>query len=384
MKQLKLILLLMLLLSASVSAQRLHIDARIIDAKTGERLPFASVYINGQNSTISNAEGEFVIDADSADVLRISYVGYKTVHLRAVDVGQEVLLSSEGEMLGEVVVLGTDLVIQNTLQRMKEEYKKYRKTKSNYFYRQVGYTDRQCHSFLESFFTARSATQVSDMSLVTGRYLSVASMRTISPANFFTFAQVPVFSNQKHISSKEQLVPLHQGYARDYLTEMRVFGDGERRVYVIKFVPRNSDVRAIEGCLYVDAETFQLLKFEGRSTKEWVTHLKGKMGVVLPIAYSFVVNYQHENSFAEVSSVHFRTSYTADGHKFETTGMMFNVADRYFTSRGTLRFHDNLMDIISRKGLDGDFWKQNEIVKRTPIEEEALEIFERDNLFGVF
>ncbi len=85
-----------------------------------------------------------------------------------------------------------------------------------------------------------------------------------------------------------------------------------------------------------------------------------------------------------MSSVHFRTSYTADGHKFETTGMMFNVADRYFTSRGTLRFHDNLMDIISRNGLDGDFWKQNEIVKRTPIEEEALEIFERDNLFGVF
>ena len=49
-----------------------------------------------------------------------------------------------------------------------------------------------------------------------------------------------------------------------------------------------------------------------------------------------------------------------------------------------MRFHDNLMDIISRNGLDGDFWKQNEIVKRTPIEEEALEIFERDNLFGVF
>ena len=383
MKQLKFILLL-LLLAASASAQSLHVDARIIDAKTAECLPFASVYINGQNNTISNAEGEFVINADSADVLRISYVGYKTVHLRAVDIGQEVLLSSEGEMLGEVVVLGTDLVIQNTLQRMKEEYKKYRKTESNYFYRQVGYTDRQCHSFLESFFTARSATQVSEMSLVTGRYLSVASMRTLSPANFFTFAQVPVFSNQKHISSTEQLVPLHQGYARDYLTEMSVFGDGERRVYVIKFLPRNSDARAIEGCLYVDAETFQLLKFEGRSTKEWVSHMKGKMGVLLPIAYSFVVNYQHDNGFTEVSSVHFRTNYVVDGHLFETTGIMFNVADRYFTSRRALRFQDNLMDIISRKGLDDDFWQQNEIVKRTPIEEEALEIFERDNVFGVF
>ena len=362
----------------------LHVDARVIDAKTGERLPFASVYISGQNSTISNAEGEFVIDADSADVLRISYVGYKTVRLRAVDIGQEVLLSSEGEMLGEVVVLGTDLVIQNTLKRMKEENKQYRKTRANYFYRQVGYTDRQCHSFLESFFTARSASQVNEMSLVTGRYLSVASMRTISPANFFTFAQVPVFSNQKNIPSTEQLVPLHRGYARNYLTEMSLVGNDERRVYVISFVPRDSNAWAIEGRLYVDAETFQLLKYEGRSTKEWVSHMMGNRAVVRPIDYSFVVNYQLDNGFAEVSSVHFRTSYTADGHKFETTGVMFNVADRYFTSRGTLRFNDNLMDLIGRKGLDCGFWEQNEIVKRTPVEEEAVEIFEYDNLFGVF
>ena len=89
----KLVLWLMAM-TLSVHAQHLHVDARIIDAKTGERLPFASVYISGANSTISNAEGEFAIDADSTDVLRISYVGYKTVHLRAVDIGQEVLLSS--------------------------------------------------------------------------------------------------------------------------------------------------------------------------------------------------------------------------------------------------------------------------------------------------
>ena len=49
-----------------------------------------------------------------------------------------------------------------------------------------------------------------------------------------------------------------------------------------------------------------------------------------------------------------------------------------------MHFNDNLMDLIGRKGLDRDFWQQNEIVKRTPVEEEAVEIFERDNLFGVF
>ena len=150
-RKLKLILLL-LLMAVSANAQHLHIDARTIDAKTGERLPFASVYISGQKSTISNAEGEFVIDADSSDVLRISYVGYKTVHLRAVDIGQEVLLSSEGEMLGEVVVLGTDYIIKKALARHQKEAKKYGKKKSNFFYRQVSKSNRQCTAFLESFF----------------------------------------------------------------------------------------------------------------------------------------------------------------------------------------------------------------------------------------
>ncbi len=67
-RKLKLILLLFTLLlflpvSGSVlslsgeGGAPIHIDARTIDAKTGERLPFASVYISGQKSTISNADG---------------------------------------------------------------------------------------------------------------------------------------------------------------------------------------------------------------------------------------------------------------------------------------------------------------------------------------
>ena len=33
---------------------------------------------------------------------------------------------------------------------------------------------------------------------------------------------------------------------------------------------------------------------------------------------------------------------------------------------------------------DPMFWNKNEIVKRTPLEEEAIGLFDRDNLFGIF
>ena len=384
-------LTIIMMIALSAGAKAPDVNGKVVD-ENGEPMPFVNVvmlsmpdstYVQGG---ITDEQGTFKLTAlQNGGLVKISYIGYQTLYINSsvVDLGTITLLP-EATLLGEVVVLGTDYVIQETLKRQKEEYKRFKKTRSNYFYRQVGYTDRRCQSFLESFFTARSACQLSELSLATGRYVVVASMRTISPANFFTFAQVPVLSRQKHIPATEQLVPLHQGYAHGYQTDMNLFSDGERRVYVISFVPRDSNSWAVVGRLYVDAETFQLLKYEGHSTKEWVSHMKGSQAVVLPITHSFVVNYQHDNGFAEVSSVHFRTSYEADGHTFETTGMMFNVANRYATSRGTLRFDDSLMDIIGRQGLDSDFWQKNEIVKRTPVEEEAVEIFERDNLFGVY
>lgn len=362
----------------------IHIVSRVVDSRTGEYLPFASVYINGHNSTITNAEGEFVIDADSTDMLRFSYVGYLTAYVPAKSIGNVVKLKTQGKMLDEVVVFGTDYIIQKVMERQKKEYKNHKRKKSNFFYRQVGYTDRQCNSFLEAFFSARVAYQLSDLSLVTGRYVAVASLRTINPANFFTFAEVPIFSSEKNIPLSNQLVPLHRGYDRAYKTDKEVISDGERKIYVLYFVPRNSKRWAITCRIYVDAETFQVLKYEGVGDGEMVIHMVKKRGVVCPISHSFVIDFQHENGFTEVRSVHFETKYEADNHTFKTTGILFNVADRYVKGKKSLHFDDNLMNIIGTHGLDKDFWQKNEIVKRTPIEEEAIEIFERDNLFGVY
>ena len=392
-----LLILLLWMLTASVHAQHLHVDARIIDAKTGERLPFASVYISGQNSTISNAEGEFAIDADSTDVLRISYVGYKTVHLRAVDIGQEVLLSSEGEMLGEVVVLGTDYIINKVLERHKKEQKKYGKKKSNFFYRQVSKNNRQCTAFLESFFSAKSAYELTDLQLVTGRYVSVASRRTMNPTNYFTFAQVALYSGPTRLIGATQLVPLCEDYKRFFETDVEVISDGERRIYVVYFIPRDSTWWAVTARLYIDAKTFQVLRYQGFGNNDRVWHREpGREEGTLtertiePADYSFVINYQHDNGFAEVQSVHFLVTYEHDGNRYETTGMMFNVADRFVKGKTAMSFSDNLMNEISKgkknndKHYDHKFWERLEIVKRTPVEDEVVELFERDNLFGVF
>jgi hypothetical protein len=70
--------------------------------------------------------------------------------------------------------------------------------------------------------------------------------------------------------------------------------------------------------------------------------------------------------------------------------MMFNVANRFVKGKTAMSFSDNLMSEISKGKKNNDkhynqkFWEQLEIVKRTPLESEVVELFERDNLFGVF
>ena len=54
---LALILALLLLTACALSYAQEHIVARVVDSQTGDPLPFASVYVSGSNSTITNVEG---------------------------------------------------------------------------------------------------------------------------------------------------------------------------------------------------------------------------------------------------------------------------------------------------------------------------------------
>lgn len=300
-------------------------------------------------------------------------------------------------MLGEVVVLGTDFIIKKALARHQKEAKKYGKKKSNFFYRQVSKNNRQCTAFLESFFSGKSAYELSDLQLVTGRYVSVASRRTMNPTNYFTFAQVALYSEPVRLIGATQLVPLREDYSRHFETDVEVISDGERRIYVVYFVPRNPNDWAVTARLYIDANTFQVLRYQGFGNNDRVWHREhgseeGKLTerTIEPADYSFVINYQHDNGFTEVQSVHFLVTYEHAGNRYETTGMMFNVANRFVEGKTAMSFSDNLMSEISKgkksknKHYDRKFWEQLEIVKRTPLESEVVELFERDNLFGVF
>lgn len=377
-----LLILVGLVLHVGVASAQLHVESRVVSKKTGETLPLASVYVDGEKNTIANMEGDFSIDVDSADVLRISYVGYKTVRIPALKVGRKVVLETEDQSLDEVVVRSSEYYVDKVRSKERSEFRKWRWERYQFFYRQTTFTGNKCTTFLETFFTGLSAIQVRDLILLTGRYWTVASSLTTNPINYYTFAQVPVADSNFEMG--EQLVPLIGFYKRYYQVECHRLSDGERDMYVLHFVPRDMNQWSVECDLYVDAETFQLLRYKGIGHRDNVENIVRGQRHVVPVDYIFEVNYMQDNGFTEVQSVHFDVSFEDFGKKYHTSGLLYNVGERFSPTRNKLGFNNNLLREISQKGYDPTFWRENEIVKRTPVENEVIELVESDNLFGVY
>ncbi len=98
----------LLLLSVTILAQgRFTVKSKVSDSRN-ESLPGATILETGTtNGAITDQDGKFTINVASANsVIRISFIGYKTVELTAGSIGTSVILEDEAASLEEVVVVG--------------------------------------------------------------------------------------------------------------------------------------------------------------------------------------------------------------------------------------------------------------------------------------
>ena len=61
--------LFILLLSAALHAQQ-EFRGRVVDAETGEPLPYASIYVAEGKGTLTNEDGEFTLVTDNIEKIK--------------------------------------------------------------------------------------------------------------------------------------------------------------------------------------------------------------------------------------------------------------------------------------------------------------------------
>lgn len=92
-------------LSLSAFAQKVTVSGQVVDSMN-EPIIGASIMENGtSNGTITNYDGRFELQVNQGATLTFSYMGYKTVELKAAPT-MAVTLQEDAELLDEVVVIG--------------------------------------------------------------------------------------------------------------------------------------------------------------------------------------------------------------------------------------------------------------------------------------
>ena len=400
MKQLLIVIL--LLSSLPLMAQLERFEATIVDAKTHEPLPFASVYASQKSSTISNAVGVFSIKCSPDAVLRISYVGYRTIHVKASELGGRVVLEPLANQLKEVIVTPIDLkdFIRKTTSETRRQLRKNEKRKSSFFYRQTTFADSTCFELMEAFLQAKSAVFLRDLVLLKGRFAGIQpdSLHRYSFwTNFFIVSELPMLTRYDY-HDNIGVKPLVRNYCDYYDVGYDIMGDGDDRILAIQFAPKPrlwQSVLAVT--LYVNARTHLLQRMEGEVRnvnvvlKEYIVEEVDTGKVVRQIkinqssTFHLTVNMTEERGFLEVQSVYVDQQFMRYGKSINTRSIMFNV-DGMASAEGGRKMwnYGDLHNYVREQGYDQQFWHDNEMVRRTPVEQQVMEMFESQNLFGVF
>lgn len=392
--------ILLTILTTALPAQQ-RFEATVVDAQTREALPFASVYVSPKVSTISNTEGAFTLSCDSADVLRISFVGYKPLQIQAARLGRQIALQPLDHQLPEVTVTSFELkdFIRKTTKEARRQRRKYETRQARFFYRQTSFADSACFELMEAFLQAGSAVHLSHPFLLKGRFAGIQpdSLHRYSfYTNFFTISELPMLT-QNDARGNNDPKPLTRNYRDFYDVDYSLMGSGDGQLVALRFTPKPDITRPIlDVTLYVDRQSHRLRKMEGSIRNVGIVHRDYKSQQVDTTTvlktivtrdtatFNLTVNMTEERGFVEVQSVYVDEQYERYGKKISTRSILFNVGSEETVKGMRMGYTGDLHKYIRRQGYDPEFWSRNEIVRRTPVEQEVMELFEQQNLFGVF
>ena len=368
--------------------QPVSVQAVVIDKNTRERIPHAHVFVDADNGTMTNIDGQFVVHARRSDQIRISFVGYETLAVSASEltlandsVMPVLALSPAENMLSEVVVEPVDHIIRQLIANYDKEFKSKKNKSSRFYYRQTTSVLNNCTEYTEAFFNANSNYSIRNLGIINGRYAYVDhdSMGVYTNVNNFQFlSELPVRQNTDKV-----IGPLNNHYKDFYDISYETLSSpttGQPTHYKIHFVPKpNITASIIEATLYVSTVSRSLERYEGTVHNLKVRDAKWK---TFPILANFDISYTRDRKYTEVQSVVVDATAMYDGLPYQFSSMLFNTGKLKEKQNRYIYTNDNLRKEIDTTTYNPRFWNENEIVKRTDLENSIIEMMEKKELFS--
>ena len=399
----------MLALAVAAYAQRRNLEAHVVDARSGAPVGYANVYSTLGYGTITNSDGDFVVPVNDEASVRISFVGYETVTLPVKEIGRVVRLKPATYSLNEVMILPSgDKLAARVIKKAVKEFRRSGKVRGNYFYRQVTQTDSVCNEYIEAFFWGRSSYCFPEAHLLEGRYAGLPSDSLTHyqyVTNFFTLSQLNVISFTGGTGIHGIISPLRENFKLFYKVTydtLRSSSSTTPDCYVLYFEPLpivHSPI--LQAVVYVDMKTLGVLRCEGNllgltmqdivtgEEHDFVAHFNihfRRVGDLFDPKTHDALNSRH--SYSELTMVSANATTTFIGQPVRMHSVLYNLGENELAGRTQVDFslkigsQTDLKTAISHTSYNPDFWQQNEIVKRTELEQSVLNMMEGRHLFS--
>lgn len=381
---------------SNISLQKVF--GKVIDKKTGETIPFCSITIEGTlTGTSSNEIGEFELFVkEFPQTIVISHINYQKQLIKVTSDSKNLTVKLEPLIfeLEEVTITNKGDVFAAELAKKAFNRAEVGSFKDNYgkaYYRQKSKNGTQYSEFSEIIYDIKYSTEgISNWDILEGRYALKGG--TVNNRNYTLLSRVLKSFQQ---NSEDLIFPFRKEIDRFYTVKtLEKYKSSNRNIAIISFKPKTwvtSPILSAEA--YIDTDNFDLLKLTATLKNDDFKAVKFKDQAAKKKNY--VLSYEMAFKKGEAKALlmdYMKVDQQFDYYKNDslitnvTSSSVLSFFEHYTpNSRKKLGRQFNTNDSDWQKlnaiGYNKSFWDENAIVKRTPIEEEIIQSFERNNAF---
>ena len=356
--------------------EELTLHGRVVDAETGEPLPYVNIRVGKSIGTLTNIEGSFKLLTEEKDVLSFSFVGYERLSLKADQMPDVIRLKPYTVKMKEVTVLPLDKedILKRVIENLRSDYKTGSKWTRKYFFRALMEQDSVSY-IAEVFMEAFSVMNVRSAQIISGLQgydkESGKKPMSIHGSNIHQLIEVaPRTSNSSFWKPLIKPFSHYETLMDFYNLKMQTLYDEEGQE-LLRFdftwskdlLPMDYNRRNITGTAYVDAETCRLLRFDGSCNNCTV-----RMGIMSsPISIDFHLEYDYSQDVASVSNIAIQGSNDFMSYRV----LLFAIEENKQEGTVIKASKENIVTALQEAGYDASLWDEYDIIKRTKEEEAA-------------